>query len=600
MPDTSVARPSSARWAELLWVLFGALACALIWTWPLCTELDSVYPFDARFTPSPRGSDTHQYLWNLWWVRQALESGQDPFWCPLIFHPRGHSLALHTHAFACGLASWPLQQLCGMPAAYNLIGLLGTVAAAGAAYALGRALGLGRVASALLAFSWAYSPYFQQKAQEHLSYAAHPWPPLLLLALLRWRRAVDGAPAHLAALCCGAIAGLALLTDPIGCAWLLVLGALFAWIAPDRVRAAQLVGAASTATARERALRWVRGLALAALAFALVGAPYLRALWHELASLADFDGPDLLGRGQIYHAQLSDFVHPSGLHPLFRGLGAGAPLEGAQWPGARAETSSLTLGCFVLLAAAVGAWFDSRARRALCVALPLFLLCWDPGPDPEGWLSALYRQLPGLDALRVPSRAFACLHLPVCLAAAVGAEQLLQRERGRGRGRMLVALLCALGVFEWWRVAPDLAPWSVPSAVSRIARDPGQGAVCVLPFRPGSYVSMSWQTVHGKPVTWSYIARVHPGAIEAWRAESPQLFAFAIGEALPDVAALARELDALEIDHLLVPLDELENPERITGVLDRLSGWEQMPADAAESPSLGWWRRSSAGETHPR
>jgi hypothetical protein len=518
-------------------------------------------------------------VWNLWWTGEALSSGRDPFTCPLIFHPRGHSLALHTHAFADGAIAWPLRAWLGLPAAFNATLLLLVAASLAAAYALGRVLQLGRGPSALLAFGWACSPYFAQKALEHLSYAAHPWPPLVWLALIQWRASEEPARARLWALVAGVAAGLGVLTDPIGGAWLLLLGVLVgAFALPTR---------AASAANPVHSGRWT-GAWVAPCACLLVCAPYLRALANELASLARATGPDLLGRGQLYHARLADFALPPGLHPLVDGLGAGVPLDGAQWSGARPETSSLYLGG-ALLALAVYAWFEQRrARRLLWIALVFFVLCWDPGPDPEGWLSSLYRRAPLLDALRVPSRAFACLHLVLCVAAAHGAALVAARRAGA----WLLACAAASCVFEWWHVPVGVAPWRVPAAVEAIAALDSRGAVCVIPFRPGSYEAMSWQTVHEKPVTWSYVARTNPDAIEGWRRDAPGLFAFALGEAAPDPAALADELARLDVEHVLVPLDELVDPHLVTGVLDRMPHWKRQESRReADDGAVGWWRR---------
>lgn len=573
MPDPSAGGRSRAR--ELVCVVLAALLVAIAWTWPLARELSTALPFDARFTPSARGSDTHQYVWNLWWTGEALSSGRDPFTCPLIFHPRGHSLALHTHAFADGVLAWPLRAWLGLPAAFNatLIGLL--AASLAATYALGRALRVGIGPSALLAFGWACSPYFAQKSLEHLSYAAHPWAPLLWLGLVCWRSSEEPARRRLWALVAGVAAGLAVLTDPVGGAWTLLLGAL---LVVGGLRPPTQASSIDAAPASRFGGAWI-----AVCACLLVCAPYLRALVNELADLARASGPDLLGRGQLYHARLADFATPPGLHPLSSGLGAGAPLVGAAWGGARPETSSLYLGA-ALCALAAYAWLGQRAtRRLLWIALVLFALCWDPGPDPEGWLSALYRRVPGLDALRVPSRGFACLHLVLAVAAAHGAAQVCARRAGA----WILAGAGALCAFEWWHVPPTLAPWRVPAAVESIARLASRGAVCVLPFRPGAYESMSWQTVHGKPVTWSYVARTNPAAIEAWRRDAPGLFAFALGEATPQPSSLAGELARLDVEHVLVPLDELADPRLVTDVLDQLPGWKREADDGV----VGWWRR---------
>src|SRR5690242_11367957 len=124
---------------ELLLVFALGLLAAVVWTWPLAAGLGERLPYDARFTPY-EGSDSHQYVWNLWWLRDALSRAHDPLQCDRIFWPEGHSLALHTHALSWAALSLPLQWAGGLPFALNATLLVLFAASATAAWALGRAL----------------------------------------------------------------------------------------------------------------------------------------------------------------------------------------------------------------------------------------------------------------------------------------------------------------------------------------------------------------------------------------------------------------------------------------------------------------------------
>jgi len=43
--------------------------------------------------------DAWQFVWNLWWVKTAVLSGQNPLFTHLLHHPTGISLLFHTLTF---------------------------------------------------------------------------------------------------------------------------------------------------------------------------------------------------------------------------------------------------------------------------------------------------------------------------------------------------------------------------------------------------------------------------------------------------------------------------------------------------------------------
>ena len=93
--------------------------------------------------------ETPVNLWNLWWFRHALvDLGRSPFSCPLLFHPNGANLWLHTLAPLHGLVGVALQTIGSLAAAQNVIILANLTAAGACTAALGRRFGLGRHGSA--------------------------------------------------------------------------------------------------------------------------------------------------------------------------------------------------------------------------------------------------------------------------------------------------------------------------------------------------------------------------------------------------------------------------------------------------------------------
>jgi hypothetical protein len=579
MPSPSSSSPASTWRAR---ALEGAIALALgallalVWTWPLGAELASRVPHDPRFAPA-QGSDTHLYLWNLWWGRAALASGADPFWCPLIYAPRGHSLALHTHAFLWGALSAPLQASCGLACAFNLTLLALFASAAAAAYALGRELCLERRAAALLGFAWAFSPYFLQKGLEHLSFGASPWPPLFALCLLRAMRAQRSLARWRASAAAGLVLGASLWCDPIPSAYLALFGAGVFAFAP---------AGAQGAAPRRRAFALGCGPWLLALSAALVAWPWLRAAARELASLAELP-PEQgnLARAQLEHPRATDFLRPSALQ-AWSGAAAARTAVG--------ENSALYLGYALLALAGCGAAISRAARSWLALAALLLLVCWDPGPQPEGWISGIYRRWPGFDALRAPARLFPLAHLALCCAAASGFAALTRSSARHGLRALGWALALCVPLEFWSGTYPSM-PFPAPTAVRAIAAEPGSGAVLSLPFSGGAHASMAWQAQHGRPVPWSYVARAHPDALAEIARRAPALYALASGGTEPAPEVLAAELEALGIEHVLASPAELAEPARWSALLDALPGWERvpLPSDAAGLEPR-WWRRVRA------
>lgn len=564
------------RKRETLVAAVAALLLAVVTTWPLAAGMSSRVPHDLRFQPAT-GADMHIWLWDFWWARQVVERGVAPFQCDMIFYPWGHTLALHTHGFLWGLLSVPLQWIGGLPFALDGTLLLLFALTGAATFALGRELGLGRAGAGLAAFAWTFSPYFVQKGLEHVVLSASPWPPLLVLFLLRWMNGSGGTArpggdvraTRIAALACGIVTGLALLTSLITLPYLVLLGGLVVLVAPspraDGTRGSR--GGLALPTA------WL----LAAAAAILIGLPWILNLaehWSALSGAA--------GRSQLYHPRLVDFVTPSGLHPLFAGNGAAEPPAGAAFAGLRNEDSALYVGLTTLVLAALALAREPRARRWALVGLPLFLLAWDPGPDPEGWLSSLYRGYSAFELLRVPARLAPFAFLPLMLVAGMGFDRLV---RGTRASLAVAVALAALLVLEFWTGPYPTMEFLRPQAARAIALCESEGAVASLPFAPGANVAMSWQTVHEKPVLSSYVARADPEPFENWRALVPDLVHLALGESLAEPAVIALDLETAGVDHVLVRADSMREPELLYRILDEMEGWER----AATTDGVEWW-----------
>ena len=101
----SIARPTSLwrRWH--LGALLAHVVLTALFTWPL---LLNFLPGAGTTTPGFMRVDRDQNLWNLWWTREALLSGRNPFVTDMIWFPEPQNLYYHTLSVFNGILAVPL------------------------------------------------------------------------------------------------------------------------------------------------------------------------------------------------------------------------------------------------------------------------------------------------------------------------------------------------------------------------------------------------------------------------------------------------------------------------------------------------------------
>ena len=90
------------------------LVVSLIFTYPLVLNLTTHVPGEVA-------GDVPVYIWNLWWMQQALSTGISPLFCDYIFAPYGVSLAFHAFVFLKAFVAIPLQYFFTAWTAYNIL-----------------------------------------------------------------------------------------------------------------------------------------------------------------------------------------------------------------------------------------------------------------------------------------------------------------------------------------------------------------------------------------------------------------------------------------------------------------------------------------------
>lgn len=113
----------SIQWKTLqpcLYAGLGYFVLAIVTTWPLIRVMGAKvigYPGD-------QSPDLDGTLWFHWWVRHALSTHQNPFFCDIIYYPTGRDLIfLFKNILDCFVAI-PFYTLFGFPAYYNVICLV--------------------------------------------------------------------------------------------------------------------------------------------------------------------------------------------------------------------------------------------------------------------------------------------------------------------------------------------------------------------------------------------------------------------------------------------------------------------------------------------
>lgn len=472
------------RRVRVLWPAALLLAVPLLLFWRQTIGGQTLVPYDA-LTADPVFRDAlaargilrpHNGLLadlvfqNVVWKRFAVDAfaaGRAPLWNPdllggLPFLAAGQHGALYPPSL---LFAW-----LGVDRAYGWHALLTLWLAGLAAYALARALGLGRAAGALLGVAWSSSSLFVANAVFPMIQAAMAWTPLVLAGIVGAARALGGRagrglPTGRAAVWLAVTASATALTALAGHAEILYYAGLMA--AALAVACSLDVGRRAGATAGAVTLAWLA--AAGAVGLLIAGAQLIP--FYELAAtshrtgtayrdavgwafgwrqLATFFVPDFYGNPS-HHAVLSlGSLRPVGLD--------GDAFWGGAWGAKNYVEAAAYVGLLPWLLAPVGlvaAWRRGGAFWAGLAAVAAALAFGTP----------LYRvvfALPGIDQLHTPFRWVFPFDLALLVLAAFGLDALLRptaAPRARATGRAIGAGAIVVGT--WGAVVLALA-WAMP------------------------------------------------------------------------------------------------------------------------------------------
>ncbi len=497
-------------------VYFG-VACVI--TYPLVTMLDT------RLIGHPFG-DAPEYAAHVWWIKHALQTGQNPFFQPLLLYPNGLAAAWLWSAPLQSFPAWLFAFVLSVPAAFNLSALLTLALNGTSMFVLVRYLlkavadpipqplpefgegsqqarpddpltGLGLILPAFLAgLTFMLYPTFQG----HLG-AAHTgllvvWGvPLLMLALLRLRagrRFMLIGAALFAVSLWGNLLLLVYLIAPIVGVYALRLLLRRDWLLLRRTLFTLLLGG------------------LIALPFLL---PTLR------AAAGDASEPGAVR----YSAAVLGIVSPSFNHPLFSGLDYPhrvlglEPFEGVAYIGVIAAT----LSAIGLSQRRAARWWLIVALLAWVLSLGSLLKLTDaPLIVPIGGYAtaiplpaALLPYIPVLNIARTPGRFNFAVGFVVALLTGYGAATLARWIKVPAVRAAALLGLAVLIAFEYQFFFPvPTTDAVIPDAIRALAERDDVRAVFNVPFqhplvdKAGLYL----QTGHEHPMIAGHITRQTP------------------------------------------------------------------------------------------
>jgi hypothetical protein len=428
--DASV--PRAARWApspsiarrELLCVILGGVALAILTTWPLVAHMSS------RIAPDL--GDPVRTAWEIAWVGHAMLHDPLHLFDSNAFYPHPLSLAFSDSLLGYGPAGFFGSGTVAALVRYNLLFLWAWSLCFVGAWLLARELGVGRIGATVAGAAFAYAPYRVTEAG-HLHVISSGGIPLALFLLLRgYRRSSRGLV--LAGWLVSAWQISLGFTLGLQFAYLLAVLALIAvvwwWQARPNPRRGSRPGLATGLRSLPRQLIVVTcvGMALVGVVTVYQARPYLKVA-------ADYPtAKRTLAEVENYSSGPWALLSASSENRVWGSLTAGA----------RAHVHSKNedvffAGGLILVLALIGLASSVYTRRfrigLACGVVVCCVLAFGMGLTGAGYpYRLLYDYAPGWDGVRVPGRVFTLATLFLALLAGAGAWQLTEIARRWAHG----------------------------------------------------------------------------------------------------------------------------------------------------------------------
>jgi hypothetical protein len=143
---------------------------------------------NANLTPYigiTQSRDRYHFMWNFWWVTQAISTHQNVLSTSMMFAPTGTSLALQTVDFVDAIIAAPVAYLFGYVAGFNFVIFMGIVLSGFTAFLLARHLTGSWIAGFGAGLIFALFPqHLNQALYGHPNLSSLEWIPAFLLAMM--------------------------------------------------------------------------------------------------------------------------------------------------------------------------------------------------------------------------------------------------------------------------------------------------------------------------------------------------------------------------------------------------------------------------------
>lgn len=472
----------------------------IIATYPLITVFHTHFIGDIF-------SDAYEYAHHIWWIKQAIATGQNPFFQPILAYPDGLTAYwLWSNPFQ-SFPAWLFAFVMPLPAAYNLSALVHLTLNGWSMYWLTRRL-TQQPAAAIVAGSifTLYPTIHGHLIASHIGLATL-WPAVLYIdSLLRLqdntsRRRIGLTALYFVMALWGSNLHLVFVLFPIT----LIFVVMRLW---------------------QRQWAWLRrsiyAIGLGGMVGLIVVLP---------ATLEQLNSPKPPATGDVaYSADLLAIATPSFYNPLFSNLTYSRTILG----GVNNIEGTAYIGLWVSLLVIIGLWTQHNARWWGVLALFTWVLSLGPvlkvlnqplqvtldghtTPIVMPW--ALLMNLPILSSMRTPARFNFTVGIAVAVIAGYAVAYLWTRihmgQVFKWGGVVLLIALIGFDYLVWWenglpslRITPNLTP----PIVETIRNDESIRAVFNIPHAHllTSKDGMMLQVHHQKPVIAGHITRGTP------------------------------------------------------------------------------------------
>ena len=473
--------PARPGWRGELWILGFFALCTLVLTWPI--------PVTLHHATGLRG-DYFNNLWNVWWLGESLSQGRHPWHTDLLWYPEGLSLLRHTLSPINAALGVALSTVLGPHAMFNVVLLVNFFLAAWTFSLFARVLTGSTAGGVLGGMLYSFNPFhYYYLCQVNVFSLA--WLPLALLFFVRVYREGGRRNVVLAALFTGCIAASSeyyVMYAVLTVGWMIAAGKLL-----------------------DPSVPWARGTqrllvtgALCGVVVTLVAAPLL------YGTIWPVDAPAAVGVDNVQAKRSND-------------------LFGYEWVGG---PERLTVSWPTMLGYSTLLFLLPMARRIVrrqrfWVLVGAFFLVLSFGYElyverEKTGIPLLYTVLedvPLMDMLRKPDRAFLMVLLVASLAFAEAWSGLAERLQRTGPRRLAFGACLLLPMFELSGVPFHRFDYEVPTYYEELAQEDDVTAIVAGPpgrmdIENARYVF--FQTVHGKKQPLGYCTILSKGERQVW------------------------------------------------------------------------------------